>query len=247
MRTRRYQHYLKLTTNMFFVTVLCLIPFISGWGNFWKERAPLFIIVLVDETGSFRLEQDDPKTHYWPEVVSWVEEIVKSLQPGDKFCLIGIDDSSYGDDDVRIGIESLDEGTLKAITERRKLCNKVNALKRREGARTTDIAGGLQKAAHFLNASDSKYKGVIAIFSDMIQTPWRDLKNKTKGLSFPKDTQGYCFYVNATNMSKWGDLVNAWIPIFENARLNIKGDDQKVRFYQRAQTGENISVIFPQN
>lgn len=208
-----------------------------------KNEKPRFVIVLLDETGSFALEQEGVKTQFWSEIIPWASRIVDSLNPGEGFGLIGIDDQGFDTEDIRISLEVMDEGVLKANIQKKELKKRVKELTRREGANYTDIMGALSHAAYLLNNMEGKYQGIIVIFSDMVQTQKKGLSDELK-CHFPDGTKGYCFYVNATGQGKWDFLINKWDAIFKGLNLDVKKPDGKLHFYQRGEMKQAFKNTF---
>jgi hypothetical protein len=219
-----------------FISFLIFLPLIGGCNNLSeqikKADTHRFVIVLLDETSSFSTKNGEG-VQFWSEVIPWVDKIVNKLQPGDGFGVIGIDAKGFETEDIRINLEVLNEGQLKAQQQKLNLRNQVKTLSRREGAKATDILGALSHAAYLLNNQDKKFKGEIVIFSDMQQTARRNVKEPE--YRFPEGTLGYCFYVNATGEGNWDKLTNEWIPIFERLNLNVSRKDGKLHFYQRGE------------
>jgi len=242
-------HHLKPLANLKYILCVFLLLQLIGCEKIseviGKTERLRFVIVLVDETGSFALSQNNEETHFWEEVIPWVGRIVDRLRPGEGFGLIGIDGHGFDTNDVRIGLETLDEGVLRAIGQKRVLKERVRELTRRRGAPATDIVGALYHAAYFLDRLDQRYQGVIVIFSDMMQTPWETLGG-AENLSFPYGTKCYAFYVNATGRTAWDNLVSTWGPILERARVEIYRDDGNIHFYQRGEMEKVFNSIFPQ-
>jgi hypothetical protein len=185
-----------------------------------------FVIVLVDETDSFGIYKEGKLAYlYWPEILPWAARVVGKLNPGDAFCLIGMDEKSSEDDDVRIPVTVLDEGTLKAITQKKALVREIKSLTRRkEKHAATDITGALIQAAEMLQ-KDPARKGEIIIFSDMIQEPEGPTPESIKDMNIPGSTGIHCFFVSASDMKKWNSVVNNWINVFQSKGLNVSKDD----------------------
>lgn len=231
MRFFSKKHKITLGVSIFFLLLL-----LTGCGE-WEQEKPRFVIALVDETDSFKLDN----TMFWPEVLPWIATIVNRLQPGDKFCVIGIDGHGFDTDDVRIPIETLDESTLKAVIQKRGISERVMALTRRqERHRATDILGALYHATYFLE-KEKGYRRTIIIFSDMIHYPWPPTTEDAADLWFPEDTEVYCFYVNASGRKNWENIINTWVSIFNSAGLQVTKDC----FYQRDEVKSQIDKIFP--
>lgn len=226
----RLFHYLQIIVG------ICLLALTSGCGLPESEKNPRFVMVLVDETESFALYKEGKiTTMFWPETLPWIAKIVTRLQPGERFCVIGIDEHGFDTDDVRIDY-ILDEGFMRAAQEKIKIVQKVKELTRRkERHRSTDILGALYHAAYFLNKQDT-HRGMIVIFSDMIQEPEIPTLKDAVDLNFPKGTEVYCFYVNASGRENWEKIVNIWLPIFKAVGLETTKDC----FSQRGE----ISIIF---
>jgi hypothetical protein len=233
------------------LTVMILIGSIFLWlqiiGCDGEKTKPRFVIVLMDETVSFRVDT----TQFWPEVCSLTVKIVRALEAGEGFCVIGIDDHGFDTDDMRIGMTVLNDNPLAIVQQKNELIRRVRGLAPRRANRPyTDILGSLHQAANLLKG-EANHRGVIAVFSDMIQTPRFPTTNEAAALSFPKGTEIYCFYVNATKeyhgttgQEWWDRITGAWIPIFEHAGLKYKDDDGTPQFYQRGKSKYAIESIF---
>ncbi len=234
----------RLRILILFVGVGLLFQ-ITGCGG--DEVAPRFVIVLMDETMSFRIDT----TQFWPEVRSHVEKIVGKLEPGEGFGIIGIDDHGFDTDDIRLEMTVLNQNLLLLNRQKRELIRKVRELNPRHANRPyTDILGALYQTANLLKGEEN-HRGVVAVFSDMIQTPRFPSVNEASALSFPKGTEIYCFYVNATKeyhgttgQEWWDRITGAWIPIFEQAGLKYKDDNGTPHFYQRGKSEYAIESIF---
>jgi hypothetical protein len=237
---RRFSFFLS-----FAVVVIIQAGCKGGCGCSTAER-PRFVVVLLDETGSFQVDT----TRFWPEVIQYTVKIVQTLQPGEGIGVIGIDDHGFDSDDIRIPMTVLDENALRASQQKRELARGISALSPRKLARPyTDIVGSLRQAANTLNGMTA-YRGVIAIFSDMIQTPGLPGLESTTGLSFPNGTSVYCFYVDATRERPmaagklWETLVATWSPIFERVGLEYKTEEGRPHFYERGNTQIAFDKIF---
>ncbi len=228
--------------NPFFKILLassvCFLMLLAVQEGYSADKVkPRFVIVLVDETESFAIYKNGKvEAMFWQEIIPCVVKVVQNLQPGEKFCVIGIDDHGFDTDDIRIPIQTLDEGILKAIQQKKEIIRKVKALERRkEKHRITDILGALQHTAYLLKKQDS-YRDVVVIFSDMIQEPNLPTVKQASGLKFPGDTKVYCLYVNAIGQENWDKLINAWGLVFKSAGVNVSRDSN---FYQRGEIDSN--------
>ncbi len=239
LKSKCFQLGMPWYRRIFVLLLLTILPFLNSCEkvsteieNIKRNETPHFIIVLLDETGSFTSNNAGVNTPLWPELIPWVNTIVDGLQPGEGFGVIGIDDHGFdAADDIRISLEVLDENPLNAIKQKNKIKKMVKELKRREGAKATDILGALSQAASL--SSSEKYQYEIAIFSDMQQTAKTSIESVKK---FAKDTKIYCFYVNATGTKDWDKLINYWTPIFKGLNLNVLRNNGKLHFYQRGET-----------
>lgn len=228
------------------IALFMLLPLLNGCEKVAKEvkknEKSRFVIVLLDETSSFILEQGGAKVHFWSEIIPWTSRIVDSLNPGEGFGLIGIDDHGFDTEDIRINLEVMDENPLKVVTQKKELKKRVKELTMRKGSKATDIMGALSHAAYLLNNMERKYQGVIVVFSDMVQTAG-ELSNEPRG-NFPAGTKGYCFYVNATGKGKWEMLLSKWDSIFEGLNLEVRRPDGKLHFYQRGEMKQAFENAF---
>ena len=208
---------------------------------------PRFIIAMVDETPSFHVDT----MQFWPELRSWVAQIVQRMEPGERFAIIGIDDHGFDVDDIRVPVLMLDENSLTASRQKREIIKTVLSLNRRPLAHPyTDIIGGLHQAANILKGQEN-YRAMIAIFSDMIQTPRFPTIDDAKDLSFPPDSHVYCFYVDATRghekvtgQESWNRIVSAWVPVFEAAGLNYQDENGNYYLYERGNTKIGFEIAF---
>lgn len=229
------------------ILLLSIISIYTGCRTAMAEEKPRYVLALVDETGSFELGGQP----FWPEILPLVEHLVLGLQPGEGFGLIGIDDHGFDADDVRVSMQVLDQGLLRARLQKNQLLDQVRGLARRtKKMRTTDITGALYQAADLLKGEE-EFHGVVVIFSDMIQTPKFPDAKEVADLRFPTATEVYCFYVNATKertgvagQEWWKKIVSSWSSIFAGAGLESVQNDQ-ARFYQRGQTSREMVRLFP--
>ncbi len=204
---------------------------------------PRFVVVLLDETGSFKLSSNS-EDHFWQEALSWVVRIVESLQPGDKFCVIGIDFHGGDQDDIKIGVEPFFNRILTSLEqkereeeineERERIKEEVMNLKCRRTGKS-DIFGALRHAAKYLNSEEEEYQNVVFVFSDMHQTA----SVKDINLEFPKNTEIYCLYVNYAEKindvsPKWP--VRMWKDILKSA--------ENAYFYEYGQTKDGLNKYF---
>jgi hypothetical protein len=225
------------------IFLLCLILLLSSGCNIKLPEPHLrFVIVLADETDSFALyEHGEITTMFWQEILPYIAKIANNLQPGEKFCVIGIDEHGFDTDDVRIPIITLDENPLKAVQQKKKIIKDIKNLSRRkEKHRSTDILGALYHAAHFLNKQkDNTHEGLVIIFSDMIQEPKFPTLKDAEKLKFPPKINIYCYYVNATGRDKWEKIVNRWVTILKPTNLEITKDC----FYQRGEMQSQFNKV----
>lgn len=186
------------------------------------EDKPLFVIVLVDETGSFG---PNPGALLWDEAKNKTEEIVGLCQGGERFLVIGIDDHGFDTDDIRFAERALDDRPLMAVQQKREWIEEWSRVERRT-PRTpeTDILGALYQAAFFAKRQP-RYKPVILIFSDMVQEPKYPTLAEAADLSFPADSRCLCLYVLPKGRNTgWEDMMRVWIPIFQTAGLDMTED-----------------------
>jgi len=197
-----------------------------------QEETPKFVIVLVDETGSFGIYRDGNPTMFWNEIIPLAASVIDRLEGGDRFAVVGIDDHGFDSDDVRIPEQTIDPRALIAFQQKSRIKRGIRELQPRQHRRPyTDILGALYHTAYFLGR-ESGYRNVVIIFSDMIQTPRYPTPNEARELKFPPETEIYCFYVNASEMDEitgrvrpgieeWRRLLDVWIPILRNAGVNV--------------------------
>jgi hypothetical protein len=211
------------------------------------DAKPRFIVVLMDETNSFQIDT----TQFWPEIRSWTIEIVKQLEPGEGFGVIGIDDHGFDADDIRISPIVLDENVLVSTRQKRALVEQLQGLNKRHLLHNyTDIVGALYQTAELVREQQD-HQIMIIIFSDMIQTPSFPKISDVANLSFPTDSRVCCFYVNATRENnklvgheEWEKIVNAWIPIFNVVGLHYQNEQGDPQFYERGATKIALEKIF---
>lgn len=206
-----------------------------------EKSIPRFVIVLVDETDSVGFYKDGKLQYlYWPEFIPWVAKIAEKLSPSDAFCVIGIDDHGFDDDDIRIPITTLDENTLKAVIQKKSLVRNIKALTRRqEKYKATDITGALSQAAYLLQKDPSR-KSEIVIFSDMIQEPLAPTPKSVKNLNFPNGTELNCFYVSASGRDKWETVVDTWVKVLQSTGLDVSIKN----FHQRGEMSLQFNNVF---
>jgi hypothetical protein len=168
--------------------------------------------------------------------------VVKSMDPGDAFMLIGIAGNAGGPEDVRIEMTPLEPSPLMALLQRQQLVRRVIALTARPTeaddryARFRDISGALCHAATVANVTEGYFRTVLLIFSNMVETPRLprpDIALK-RGLIFPEGTEAHVFYLDGAELASIGRaslyvseerLVETWLSVFVAARVKIKREN----------------------
>lgn len=193
---------------------------------------PRFVMVLVDETGSFVNE--------WKAMRDCIEQlVVPGLQPGEGFGLIGIDDQGFQPDDVRIKMLTLDQNPLKAKIQKEQLAAEVGRLERRSQSRPfTDVVGAVRHAEYFFK-SEQDHRPALLIFSDMRQTPRMPTPADFAGLRFPEGTEAHCLFVDASGWVEWQTSVGHWVKLLTAAGVKITAND----FHQKGRTSQAIGRI----
>lgn len=229
-----------INTQTLVVSVLsvCVLALCLGCqGTEPRGKARKLFIVLLDETESFAIykEKGVIEEMYWGKVIPLINMIVSSMEPGDAFGLIGIDERGFDAEDVRVPFEVLDEGFLKAKMGKDRLRRVVTELRRRkEKHRSTDILGSLYHAAYFAQREPDR-SVFIFCFSDMKQEPRWPTQEEARELKFLRRTEGYFFHVNASGRTNWNRLVQVWEPILSGAGLEFHTDG-RLDFYQKGES-----------
>lgn len=185
-------------------------------------------------------------TVFWPEILPWIARMASHLEQGDKFCVIGIDEQGFNTDDVRIDIKSISESFMESRQQKIQMVKDLKQLTRRQEKHTkTDVLGALYHAAYLLNNQANEngkntHRGLIAIFSDLIQEPALPNIQDASNLKFPADTEIYCFYVNATGKERWDKLVETWTEVLSSTGLPATN----IRFYQRAEMASKFDEVY---
>ncbi|MBI5409178.1 MAG: hypothetical protein HZA14_07420 [Nitrospirae bacterium] len=129
------------------------------------------VAVLFDNSGSFK--------NYIPRAINNCIRYIEPLEHGSSFVLFLIDKESLSNDHppivVRLPKSKTHLMTRKHREEVRKRksagISKIRAIEKENRARSTDLAGGIARAASFLQSPEYKSKKkVLLIFSDMIDT-----------------------------------------------------------------------------
>ncbi|MCJ7634815.1 hypothetical protein MUP77_20800 [Candidatus Bathyarchaeota archaeon] len=227
------------------VIALVYVAVLSGCKTEDSQK-PLkqnLFIVLVDETESFALYKEGLiEQMYWPEVIPLINLIVYSLEPGDEFAVIGIDEQGFENEDVRIPFEVLDEGFLKAKIQKDKLAKVVRELQRRKDThKSTDILGALYQAAHFASEETDRQTFVFC-FSDMKQEPRWPTQEEAGKLTFPSGTECYFFFVDASGRNNWNTITNVWEPILSGAGLQIYSNNT-LNFFQKGESKLRLEQV----
>ena len=229
----------KFMTIMITCITISLIFFIqSGFTPNESTTQNIRVIVLLDETDSFIMSDGQDTTWYWEALKPSLNKIVKSLESGDEFELIAIDNKGYQTEDVRIPLEVIDQSYLRAVQQKNKITRKIDELRRRkEKYSASDIFGALKFAA-----SDARgYKTRIFCFSDMEQIP-SFKKNETPRLDFSGDTKAY-FFVNVTGEKDWNETIKTWEPMIKQAGLQFIYEGTETNFIKITNVNVRLTQI----
>jgi len=187
-------------------------------------------VALMDETDSF------VAPGLWdPSRDILTSKVLPYLQPGDAFCLIGIDATPYTMDDIRIPVTPLPEGTLRAAVARKGLIEKVRKLEPRPGKKGTGTPMTLvmANAAGILQEEGSRYRPYLVVFSDMAEDPpkrGKPIEGLTEPVVLPPDTQVFCFNVVPLGSKKeFESRVARWKTTF-----SLWGAGSEARIYTNA-------------
>jgi hypothetical protein len=200
------------------------------------------VIVLVDETESFGEKGPSGDwVAYWPDMLALVgQEVVMALEPGDRFMVIGIDDHGFDSSDARVGPVLIDERTLMAPSQKRKLRAQVQALERRQQGPGTDVVGALQYAQRAA-LMEKGFRPCLIALTDLLpqtahgETQWPE-EAETAQTPFPEGTSAFFGYVNATGKSSWETILQHWQPAL--AAMKVGAEE---RYYQRPETAQKLS------
>gem|GEM_PF-3722950 len=209
-----------------------------------KPLEPRFFLVLLDETESFAHYDDKGQIDYtyWPEVIPYIVKIVDRLEPEDAFGVIGIDECGFEEEDMIVPITILDERSLVAKFQKDSLKTAVKELtQRKQKHRSTHILGALYHAAHFASR-DPDRRTIILCFSDMKEEPAWPTAQESADLRFPKGTEGYFFYVDASGRRNWDKTVYVWMPILAKAGLQIHTGNS-LNFFQRGESNVKLDQV----
>lgn len=208
-------------------------------GGCSPEPAPRAFFFLVDESGSFE--------DLWEESLDNAANIVKHMNRAEGYCLVGIDNHGFDEDDVRVAPGTLPH-TIYYRTEIVKLVKEIKELRRREYFEPgTDIPGALQHAYHLYRnfrgeaQGTPAYRPVIVIFSDMYPDHnWN--MSKLHNVRFPEATEVYCFNVRAKGREGWEGIVDFWIDTFNRIGIKVTRDN----FFTVKETPQAVQRIFSQ-
>jgi len=215
---------------------LFLVPcWHSGYAR--TSRESKLVIVLIDQTDSFgtHAERGTAQSLYWDEALKKIKIIVNALRAKDEFILLAINDRGFMDENILIQLQQFNRSALKARIETRTLGEEILKLKREERRYTrTDITGTLYQAAYIANR-EKLDKTIVISFSDMIQEPNLPKAADTADLSFPENTTGYFYFVDASGLERWNQVLQAWVPLLQKAGM-ILGDIKTPNFFQYGET-----------
>lgn len=195
------------------------------------------VIVLIDQTDSFGInaERGTAQTLYWDEALKKIKVIVNGLHAKDEFVVLAINDLGFRDENILINLQQLDRSSLKARMEMRNLGSEVLRLKRPERKFTrTDILGALHQAAHIARR-ENLARTVLVCFSDMIQEPKLPTLEEARDLAFPANTRAYFYFVDASGLVRWNQVLQAWTPLLRRAGVEI-GREETPNFFQYGET-----------
>lgn len=201
-------------------------------------------MVLIDETESFAQYKAPGiiQKRYWEEVLPMIGSLVETMQPGDRFVLIGIDEQGFDENDVLIPVTDLEDSFLKAKLQKDSIRKLILELKPREDKHNaTHILGSLFHAAHFIR-EDSAYESVIFCFSDMRQEPRMPTLDEAYGLEFPEGTRAYFFYVDAAGYNEWEKIIAVWEPLLNRSGLDLY-TNERLHFFQKGEALARLNEI----
>jgi len=175
------------------------------------------VVVMLDETGSYVKDLG-----LWEPSRDLACSIIGALQPGDAFCLIGMDATPYEAQDVRLELMSLPTSTLAAAVKRRELQKRVEKLEPRESVgKGTPVTLAVAHAADLISTQEGRYRPYLVIFSDMSEDPPEDgqtPKDVRSPIRLPAECEVRALYVSEfggreeflQRTGHWEDAFQMW-------------------------------------
>jgi len=234
MATRRASSPLKLRMAWLVCAALTttVLALCGGCGRSeQRDQNATLLIGLIDETGSFG--------KYWQPSLEVLAGVVDHLRPGDRVCLIAIDNHGFDSDDVRLPVVQIPKTSLLAHKTRRDLRKSILALQPRQmaeqnasasaGRRGTDIVGALSQAANCV-AYIPDIRPVVLVFSDMIEDPANVPSGAPeRGLQFPTATRLAALFVwqgdSRGGATEWEHRVSHWVSTLRHAGVDCAPHD----------------------
>jgi len=232
------------------------IGFCQSFGTLAAAAAPFGIgahhticyIVFLDETGS---DIGD-----WNAMRLQASRVAKAMNSGDAVVVIAINDRGGDADNIRVPLQFLSvDSPLKVAELKRKrqgIVDQIMSLQPVGRPRRTDIVSAFRLAMDVGNKAITMAHDidphvqmdlVLAVFSDMQQTPKMPVAKDVTGIHFPNATKGYCFYVAAPGKNGIQSTVAIWKPLLNSIGIAITDND----FHQQGTVPAAISVLFPQS
>jgi len=206
---------LSVTVAAVLSVLLC-----SGCGRRGPKSGrpqPRLVVVMLDETGSYVKDLG-----LWEPSRDLACSIIGALQPGDAFCLIGMDATPYEAQDVRLELTSLPTSTLAAAVKRRELQKRVEKLEPRESVgKGTPVTLAVAHAADLISTQEGRYRPYLVIFSDMSEDPPEDgqtPKDVRSPIRLPAECEVRALYVSEfggreeflRRTGHWEDAFRLW-------------------------------------
>jgi len=186
---------------------------------------PTVLIALLDETSSFVANGTK-----WKLSLFALQLAVKQLQPGDSFCLIGIDDHGGDPDDVRIPRTTLPAQMLRRAMVQKTLLLTLRDMKPRPTSSGytlpngkmkgkpfgNDVLGAVSEAQVLTNYTPSNARTRLLICSDFRDEPPTKTSGAAKKVLFPADTRLMAIFVEqgtgnpSTGLQEWQDRITSW-------------------------------------
>ena len=218
------------------LALLCMGSYQRGMAQFPPSTNKL-VVVLIDQTDSFgaNTERGTAQILYWNEALTKIKTVVNALKAKDEFVLLAINDQGFVDENIVIKLQQFDRSALKARMQTRNLAAEILRLERPDRPyKRTDIISALYQAAH-IAAREKMAKTIVVCFSDMIQEPRLPTLEDSRDLHFPDNTRGYFFFVDASGLDHWNQVLQAWTPLLRRANVDV-GDVTTPNFFQYGET-----------
>jgi hypothetical protein len=173
------------------------------------------LVILLDETSSF--------SGQWSAAVLKASQAIRELYPGDALIVLGVDNRSWGSDDIRVPYTTLSNSTLRAVQEKAHLIDQTSKLQQRPTSSGfmvngkpkgtpagTDLFGSLDFASKLVeNAGDKAVS--IALFSDMEDEAPKDGSARRSPMPFPKFTHMTVLGVRAHSGDEVQKRIEGWV------------------------------------